>query len=145
MQQRVATAMAIAANPAPLVLDEPATGLFATVEAEVLSLTQHLRRELSTAILFISRNLAVVARKCDRESVLYAGRLVEEARTEEVVSNPRHPCTASLLRCLPQAGRSKDRAKLATTPTFLLLVVNCTVVRSSGSLLRAPLPATQRC
>lgn len=119
MQQRVGIAMAIASNPTLLVLDEPTTGLDATVEAEVLDLIRHLRRELSTAILFISHNLAVIARMCDRVGVLYAGRLVEEARTEEIFRAPRHPYTAGLLRCLPQAGRSKDKALLATIPGFL--------------------------
>lgn len=119
MQQRVAIAMAIASNPTLLVLDEPTTGLDATVEAEVLDPIQHLRRELSTAILFISHNLAIIARMCDRVGVLYAGRLVEEAPTAEIFNSPRHPYTAGLLSCLPQAGRSKDQARLATIPGFL--------------------------
>jgi peptide/nickel transport system ATP-binding protein len=119
MQQRVAIAMAIASNPTLLVLDEPTTGLDATVEAEVLDLIRHLRHELSTAILFISHNLAVIARTCDRVGVLYAGRLVEEAPTAQIFANPRHPYTAGLLSCLPQAGRSKDKVALATIPGFL--------------------------
>jgi peptide/nickel transport system ATP-binding protein len=119
MQQRVAIAMAIASDPALLVLDEPTTGLDATVEAEVLDLIRQLRHELSTAILFISHNLAVIARMCDRVGVLYAGRLIEEAPTAEIFRTPRHPYTAGLLSCLPQAGRSKDVAPLATIPGFL--------------------------
>lgn len=114
MQQRVVIAMALASEPALLILDEPTTGLDATVEAEVLDLVAKLREESGTAVLFISHNLAVIGRMCTRVGVLYAGRLVEEGATEDVFGAPRHPYTVGLLRCLPKAGRSKDSERLDT-------------------------------
>lgn len=119
MQQRVAIAMALANDPSMLILDEPTTGLDATVEAEVLDLIARLRKEVSASILFISHNLAVVSRMCDRVGVLYAGMLVEEGTTEEVFKNPRHPYTVALLRCLPRGGKRKDQGRLDTIPGFL--------------------------
>lgn len=119
MQQRVAIAMALAKDPALLILDEPTTGLDATVEAEVLDLIGQLRREFSTSILFISHNLAVVAKMCDRVGVLYAGMLVEEGPTQQLFDSPRHPYTVALLRCLPRAGQRKDRSRLDTIPGTL--------------------------
>ena len=112
MQQRVVIAMALSIDPRLLVLDEPTTGLDATVEAETLDLIGQLRRELATSILFISHNLALISRMCDRVGVLYAGALVEEGPVAEVFRDPRHPYTVGLLRCLPLPGHTKDRAPL---------------------------------
>jgi peptide/nickel transport system ATP-binding protein len=90
MAQRVVLAMAIAASPALLILDEPTTALDATVEAEVLDLVAGLREELDTSLLFISHNLAVIAKMCDRVGVLYAGELIEEGPARQVFDQPRH-------------------------------------------------------
>jgi peptide/nickel transport system ATP-binding protein len=119
MQQRVIIAMALSMNPGLLILDEPTTGLDATVEAEVLDLILHLRAELGNAILFISHNLPVVARLCDRVGVLYAGELVEEGPAASVFGDPRHPYTVGLLRCMPAYGARKDQGRLETIPGFL--------------------------
>jgi peptide/nickel transport system ATP-binding protein len=119
MQQRVVIAMAIATNPKLLILDEPTTGLDATVEAEVLDLVASLQAELRTSVLFISHNLGVISKMCDRVGVLYAGRLVEEGRVETVLRDPRHPYTVGLLRCLPRKGVRKDEGRLDNIPGFL--------------------------
>jgi peptide/nickel transport system ATP-binding protein len=118
-QQRVMIAMALAADPELLVLDEPTTGLDATVEAEVLDLIEQLRAEFATAVLFISHNLDIVARLCDRVGVLYAGRLVEEGEARQVFADPRHPYTSALLRCVPRRGMRKDALRLEPIPGFL--------------------------
>jgi peptide/nickel transport system ATP-binding protein len=119
MQQRVVIAMALAKDPTLLILDEPTTGLDATVEAEVLDLVSVLRAEFGTTVLFISHNLDVITKMCDRVGVLYAGRLVEEGPVQAVFDDPRHPYAVGLLRCLPRGGVRKDRERLDTIPGFL--------------------------
>ncbi|HTE63350.1 MAG TPA: ABC transporter ATP-binding protein, partial [Solirubrobacteraceae bacterium] len=118
MQQRVVIAMALAKDPTLLVLDEPTTGLDATVEAEVLDLVAALRQEFGTSVLFISHNLDVITRMCDRVGVLYAGQLVEEGPVDAVFNDPRHPYAVGLLRCIPRGGVRKDRERLDTIPGF---------------------------
>jgi peptide/nickel transport system ATP-binding protein len=119
MQQRVVIAMALAKDPTLLILDEPTTGLDATVEAEVLDLVSALKAEFGTTVLFISHNLDVITKMCDRVGVLYAGRLVEEGPVQQVFDDPRHPYAVGLLRCLPRGGVRKDRERLDTIPGFL--------------------------
>jgi peptide/nickel transport system ATP-binding protein len=119
MLQRVVIAMALAVDRRLLILDEPTTGLDATVEAEVLDLIEALRAQFSTAILFIGHNLGVIARMCARVGVLYAGTKVEEGPTADVFRAPRHPYTVGLLRCLPRRGRNKQHGRLDTIPGFL--------------------------
>jgi peptide/nickel transport system ATP-binding protein len=108
--------MALASNPRLLVMDEPTTGLDATVEAEVLDLVRELRRDTGTAVLFISHNLGVIRNMCDRVGVLYAGALVEQGATAELFSNPSHPYTVGLLRCIPRGGLHKSTDRLDTIP-----------------------------
>jgi peptide/nickel transport system ATP-binding protein len=116
MQQRAVIAMGLAKNPTLLILDEPTTGLDATVEAEILDLIKGLRQELGTSVLFISHNLAVIAEVCDRVGVLYQGRVVEEGVTADVFRDPRHPYTAALLQCVPRRGATKAKHRLYTIP-----------------------------
>jgi len=119
MLQRVVIAMALAAEPSLLVLDEPTTALDATVEAEVLDLVATLREQFRTSLLFISHNLAVIAKMCDRVGVMYAGEIVEQGPAQEIFHDPRHPYTVGLLRCVPRRGHRKDHGRLDTIPGFL--------------------------
>ena len=115
-QQRVLIAIALAANPEVLILDEPTTALDATVEAEVLDLIQALQSEIDAGILLISHDVRVVAKLCDRVGMLYAGRLLEEGPTEDVVRAPRHPYTLALLRCVPRLDAGGAPQQLEPIP-----------------------------
>jgi peptide/nickel transport system ATP-binding protein len=119
MLQRVVIAMAVAAEPSLLILDEPTTALDATVEAEVLDLISALRSEFQTSLLFISHNLGVIAKMCDRVGVLYAGEMVEQGPARRIFDDPRHPYTVGLLRCIPRRDTLKARRALDTIPGFL--------------------------
>ncbi|MDH3295352.1 MAG: ABC transporter ATP-binding protein [Acidimicrobiia bacterium] len=116
MLQRVVIAMGLAGDPKLLVLDEPTTGLDATVEAEVLDLVRELRRETDAAVLLIAHNLGVIRTMCDRVGVMYAGKMVEEAPADELFDQPRHPYTIGLMNAIPRAGLRKTDRALSTIP-----------------------------
>jgi peptide/nickel transport system ATP-binding protein len=116
MQQRIVIAIALASDPKLLVLDEPTTGLDATVEASVLDLVRSLQAETNAAVLLIAHNLGVIRTLCDRVGVMYAGKIVEEGDAASVFANPQHPYTLGLLRSLPRHGVRKSERALATIP-----------------------------
>jgi oligopeptide/dipeptide ABC transporter ATP-binding protein len=104
MRQRVMIAMALACQPKLLIADEPTTALDVTVQAQILELLKELQAKLKMALIFISHNLAVVARLCDRIGVMYAGSMVELADKKSLFTDPLHPYTRALLNAIPGPG-----------------------------------------
>lgn len=101
MRQRIAIATALARNPELIICDEPTTALDVTIEAQILDLFLKLKKERNASLLFITHDLGVVARIADRVAVMYAGRIVECGRVEEIFYEPKHPYTWALLSSLP--------------------------------------------
>lgn len=103
MQQRVMIAMALSCRPKLLIADEPTTALDVTVQAQILDLIRELRERSGMALLFITHDLGVVSELCDWVAVMYLGHVVEEAETDTLFGDPRHPYTQVLLSALPGA------------------------------------------
>lgn len=105
MQQRVMIALALSCRPDLLLADEPTTALDVTIQAQILDLIAELQQELNMAVLLITHDLGVVAGAARRVCVMYAGKIVETGRTEDLFSAPRHPYTQALLESLPSRTR----------------------------------------
>ncbi|TWB04712.1 ABC transporter ATP-binding protein [Bradyrhizobium stylosanthis] len=107
--QRIMIAMALAGNPDVLIADEPTTALDATIQAQILELLSTIRREMSMAMVLISHDLGVVAENCDRVAVMYAGRIVEQAPSNQLFADPVHPYAQGLIGALPPLDGPRRR------------------------------------
>lgn len=129
MRQRVMIAMAIATSPALLIADEPTTALDATIQAQILDLLDDIKQKTGMGIVFITHDLSVVARLCQRVVVLYAGQVVEETDVQTLFFRPRHPYTRALLAARPSAQNTPKTPLTeirGQVPALLDLPVGCT-------------------
>ena len=125
LRQRAMIAMALAAGPRVLIADEPTTALDVTVQKQILELLVRLQRDLGLAMIFITHDLGVVAQVAARVAVMYAGRIVEEGPTQEILREPRHPYTAGLLRAAPRLERGKLTPIPGIVPPLDALPAGC--------------------
>jgi peptide/nickel transport system ATP-binding protein len=109
MRQRVMIAMALSCQPKLLIADEPTTALDVTIQAQILELMQEMKERFGMAIMLITHAMGVVAETCQRVTVMYAGKVVEEAPVEALFGNPRHPYTQGLIRSIPRVDRAAEK------------------------------------
>ena len=108
MAQRVMIAMALSSNPKLLIADEPTSALDVTIQAQILELLDELVKKFGNAVILITHNMGVAAEFCDKMAVMYAGNMVEYARTTNIFENPHHPYTKGLLKAVPKIGRTDE-------------------------------------
>jgi oligopeptide/dipeptide ABC transporter ATP-binding protein len=109
MRQRVVGAIAMSCRPRLLIADEPTTALDATIQAQYIALFKDIQHETGVSIIFITHDFGVIANICHRVAVMYAGKIVETARTRELFNNPQHPYTIALMESVPRLERKTDR------------------------------------
>ncbi|MBI4560779.1 MAG: ABC transporter ATP-binding protein [Candidatus Rokubacteria bacterium] len=109
MRQRIVGAIAISCGPRLLIADEPTTSLDLTIQAQYLNLLRELQRAHTLAMIFITHNLGIVAKMCDRVAVMYAGRIVEAGPVKQIFNAPAHPYTQALLESIPKLGNPQAR------------------------------------
>ena len=109
MRQRVVGAIAMSCHPRLLIADEPTTALDATIQAQYIALFKEVQKTTGVAIIFITHDFGVVANMCHRVAVMYAGKIVETAKTRELFEAPQHPYTSALIDSVPRLDRKDDR------------------------------------
>jgi peptide/nickel transport system ATP-binding protein len=127
MRQRVMIAMALMNSPRLLIADEPTTALDVTVQAQILSLLDKLKKEFDMGVLLITHDLGVVAQVADRVSVMYAGQIVEEAPVDDLFYTPKAPYTLGLLKSVPRISANNERLKAipGQPPSLIHLPQGC--------------------
>lgn len=119
-RQRIVIAIALACNPKVLIADEPTTALDVTIQAQILELMKELQHKIDTSIIFITHDLGVVANVADRVSVMYAGKIVESGKVDEIFYNPQHPYTWGLIGSMPTISTEGKLISIPGTPPDLL-------------------------
>ena len=113
MRQRIVGAIALSGGPKLIIADEPTTNLDVTIQAQYLDLLKELQQETGVAVIFVTHNLGIVARMCEKLAVMYAGKIVEAGTVRELFNNPQHPYTKALLGSMPKLG---SKEKLSAIP-----------------------------
>ena len=120
MRQRIVIAIALTANPDILICDEPTTALDVTIQAQILELINRLKAERNISVIFITHDLGVVANMADRVAVMYAGKIVEYGKEEEIFYDPKHPYTWALLSSIPDVDSKERLEAIPGTPPNLV-------------------------
>ena len=116
MRQRIVGAIALAGGPSLVIADEPTTNLDVTIQAQYLDLLKDIQRETGVALIFVTHNLGIVAKMCDKVAVMYAGKIVEQASVRELFDAPKHPYTRALLGSVPKLGNKEPLYSIPGQP-----------------------------
>ena len=119
MRQRIVGAVALAGGPCLVIADEPTTNLDVTIQAQYLDLLKDIQRETGVALIFVTHNLGIVAKMCDKAAVMYAGKIVEQAPVRELFDDPKHPYTRALLGSIPKLGNKEPLYSIRGQPPNL--------------------------
>ena len=119
MRQRIVGAIALAGGPRLVIADEPTTNLDVTIQAQYLDLLKDIQRETGVALIFVTHNLGIIAKMCDRVAVMYAGKIVEQAPVRELFDDPKHPYTRALLGSVPKLGSKEPLYAIPGQPPNL--------------------------